>query len=193
MYLELMASILELQQSLMIDVNTEMTAEERAEMLDMVDTHVNIYSSGTVHTIQFLITQDKVAELIDELFVAMLSELQDLGDQETLNNIKTSMKAAFKAFNFDFRIILEGELEGAKTLTKIEMMITGDFSGFTMSLDEEQSGGFPVLMKLTVKLNKLGFTLDFNADPLTLPSDTELEGFELVEYPPFAGIMDGLM
>lgn len=90
-------------------------------------------------------------------------------------------------------IELKGELEGTKTLTKIEMMITGDFSGFTMSLDEEQSGGFPVLMKLTMKLNKLGFTLDFNADPLTLPSDTELEGFELVEYPPFAGIMDGLM
>lgn len=192
MYLELMASILELQQSLMIDVNAEMTAEERAQMLDMVDTHVNIYSSGTVHTIQFLITQDKVAELIDELFVAMTTELQDLGDQETLNNIKTSMKAAFKAFNFDFRIILEGELEGTKTLTKIEMMITGDFSGFTMSLDEEQSGGFPVLMKLTVKLNKLGFTLDFNADPLTLPSDTELEGFELVEKPPFVDMIDGI-
>lgn len=47
------------------------------------------------------------------------------------------MKVVFKVFNFDFRIILEGELEGIKILIKIEMMIIGDFSGFIMSLDEE--------------------------------------------------------
>lgn len=48
-------------------------------------------------------------------------------------------------------------------------------------------------MKLIVKLNKLGFILDFNVDLLILLSDIEFEGFEFVEYLLFVGIMDGLM
>ena len=193
MYLELIASILELQQNLMLDVHTEMTLEARTEMLAMLDTHVSIYSSGEVHTIQFLITQDKVADLIDELFDAMLSELSSLADLETINSVKDSVKAAFKGFNFDFRIILDGPLEGSKTLSKIELMISGIFSGFTMDLTKVEGSEFPLMMKMTVKLNKLGFTLDFNADAITLPSDAELELFELVEHTTFEGLLDGLL
>ncbi len=191
MYVGLMESMLELQSMLLVDLDVEMTEAEMEEMYDMMDTYVSIYSDGNTHTIRLLVTTEMIDELINELFDSMLAEIGEFGDVEMINSIKASITSAFKAFNIDFRIILKGELEGEKTLSRIELLITGDFSGFTIDMAEFDESSFPVLVQMTVKLNRLGFTLDFDADPIALPTEAELDSFTLVEVLSFTDIFEG--
>jgi len=191
MYIGLMESMLELQSMLLIDLNVEMTEAELQEMYDMMDTYVSIYSAGNTHTIRLLVTTEMIDELINGLFDSIVEEIGEFGDVEMINSIKGSVTSAFKAFNIDFRIVLKGELEGEKNLSRIELLITGDFSGFTIDMAEFGEGAFPVLVQMTVKLNRLGFTLDFDAEPITLPTEAELDSFTLVEVLSFADIFEG--
>lgn len=191
MYVGLMESMLELQSMLLVDLDVEMTETELQEMYNMMDTYVSIYSEGTTHTIRLLVTTEMVDALIDELFDSIVEEMGEFGDVEMLNSIKTSVTTAFKSFNIDFRIVLKGELEGDKHLSRIELLITGDFSGFTIDMAEFGEGALPVLVQMTVKLNRLGFTLDFDAEPITLPTETELDSFTLVEVLSFTDIFEG--
>src|SRR5690554_1980188 len=192
MYLELMASMVELQEMLMVDFDAEMTEAEKDDMLDMLDTHVSIYSNGNEHTIQFLVNTQMIDDVINQLFESIETELGEFGDMENFDIVKASFIAAFKSFNFDFRIILDGELEGAKTLNRIEMLITGEFSGFSLNMAEIDENSIPMVIEMTVKLNRLGFTLDFNADDLTLPTESELAEFTLVDTPSFGDVLDGM-
>lgn len=192
MYLELMASMVELQEMLMVDFDAEMTEAEKDDMLDMLDTHVSIYSNGNEHTIQFLVNTQMIDDVINQLFESIETELGEFGDMENFDTVKASIIAAFKSFNFDFRIILDGELEGAKTLSRIEMLITGEFSGFSLNMAEIDENSIPMVIEMTVKLNRLGFTLDFNADDLTLPTESELAEFTLVDTPSFGDVLDGM-
>lgn len=192
MYLELMASMVELQEMLMVDFDAEMTEAEKDDMLDMLDTHVSIYSNGNEHTIQFLVNTQMIDDVINQLFESIETELGEFGDMENFDTVKASFIAAFKSFNFDFRIILDGELEGAKTLSRIEMLITGEFSGFSLNMAEIDENSIPMVIEMTVKLNRLGFTLDFNADDLTLPTESELAEFTLVDTPSFGDVLDGM-
>ncbi len=192
MYLELMASMVELQEMLMVDFDAEMTEAEKDDMLDMLDTHVSIYSNGNEHTIQFLVNTQMIDDVINQLFESIETELGEFSDMENFDTVKTSIIAAFKSFNFDFRIILDGELEGAKTLSRIEMLITGEFSGFSLNMAEVDENSIPMIIEMTVKLNRLGFTLDFNADDLTLPTESELAEFTLVDTPSFGDVLDGM-
>ncbi|MFA7417190.1 MAG: hypothetical protein WCZ19_01480 [Acholeplasma sp.] len=192
MYLELMASMVELQEMLRVDFDAEMTEAEKDDMLDMLDTHVSIYSNGNEHTIQFLVNTQMIDDVINQLFESIETELGEFSDMENFDTVKTSIIAAFKSFNFDFRIILDGELEGAKTLSRIEMLITGEFSGFSLNMAEVDENSIPMIIEMTVKLNRLGFTLDFNADDLTLPTESELAEFALVDTPSFGDVFDGM-
>ena len=192
MYTQLMESILAVQESITFESDLDLTEEEKAEVLEAIDSYVNIYSSGTTHTVQLLITTQKVSELIDQLFDTLEAELTEMTDLSNLATLKTSIKAAFKSFNFDFRIILEGELDGVKKLSKVEMIISGEFSGFTLNAADFGETEIPMLIQLTVKLERFGFTLDFDADKLTLPTDSELETFTLVEEPSFTDIFSGI-
>jgi len=191
MYVGLMESMLELQSMLLVDLDVEMTEAELQEMYEAMDTYVSIYSSGNIHTIRLLVTTEMIDELINELFDSIAGEFGEFGDVEMINSIKSSVTSAFKAFNVDFRIILKGELEGQKHLSRIELLITGDFSGFTIDMADFGEGSFPVLVQMTVKLNRLGFTLNFDSNPMTLPSEAELDSFTLVEVLSFADIFEG--
>jgi hypothetical protein len=191
MYVGLMESMLELQSMLLVDLDVEMTEKELQEMYEMMDTYVSIYSAGNTHTIRLLVTTEMIDELINGLFDTIVEEIGEFGDVEMINSIKGSVTSAFKAFNIDFRIVLKGELEGEKNLSRIELLITGDFSGFTIDMAEFGEGVFPVLVRMTVKLNRLGFTLDFDAEPITLPTEAELDSFTLVDVLSFTDIFEG--
>lgn len=191
MYVGLMESMLELQSMLLVDLDVEMTEAEMDEMFDMMDTYVSIYSDGNTHTIRLLVTTEMIDELINELFNSIVEEMGEFTDLEMINSVQASVASAFKAFNVDFRIILKGELEGEKNLSRIELLITGDFSGFTIDMADFGESAFPVLVQMTVKLNRLGFTLDFDAEEITLPTEAELDSFTLVEILSFSDIFEG--
>ncbi|WP_025725415.1 hypothetical protein [Acholeplasma granularum] len=180
-YQEIIQKLDEFQSMLEVDINLEMTPDERTKALEALDNYVSIYSEGTTHTVRFLITTQMVSDLIDQTFDMLILELEDGLTLEKATALKTTIKQAIKSFDFDFRIVLKGELEGQKQISQIMLMVKGDFSGFTLDMKDFDEMSLPVVLNVTVKLNKLGFILDYDADKLTLPTAEELNDFTEVE------------
>jgi|GEM_PF-2175693 len=189
MHQELMMMLEELQTSLTTSVGLDLTEAERDDLYDYLEKYVSIYSENNTHTLRINITSQMVNDLMDEVFESIESELP-AEELEAFSQVKTAVLSALKSFDFDFRIILEGELEGEKAIKRMEFMVTGEFRGFTLDTADFNEESMPMVIELTVKLNKFGFNIDFDADSLELPAQAELDTFEVVEEPSFSNVFN---
>src|SRR5690606_34570177 len=119
------------QASLTTSVGLDLTEEERDDLYNYLDKYVSIYSENNTHTLRINITSQMVNDFMDEVFESIESELP-AEELEAFSQVKTAVLSALKSFDFDFRIILEGELEGEKAIKRMEFMVTGEFRGFTL-------------------------------------------------------------
>ena len=190
LYLEIESMLNEMKTMLQTDLSLDEMTEMDEEMVDFIDEMVSVYSEGTTHTIRIHLTKEMINEMIDLVF----ESYTDIGsmDLQQLLEIKDTVKNALQSFDLDFRIEVVGEALGTKTLSKILFNISGKFQGFSLDMSEMGEDVMPVVLQFGIDIQRFGFIIDLDADLIELPTNDELETFEVVEVPSFAEIFENM-
>ncbi|CDR30337.1 Uncharacterised protein [Acholeplasma oculi] len=190
LYLEIESMLNEMRTMLQTDLSLDEMTEMDEEMVDFIDEMVSVYSGGTTHTIRIHLTKEMINEMIDLVF----ESYTDIGsmDLQQLLEIKDTVKNALQSFDLDFRIEVVGEALGTKTLSKILFNISGKFQGFSLDMSEMGEDVMPVVLQFGIDIQRFGFIIDLDADLIELPTNDELETFEVVEVPSFAEIFENM-
>ncbi len=157
------------------------TEIELSEALQELNDMVTVYQSGDVYTIRFYITKAMVDSLIDKAFTELLLLAEEANEAAIaeMENLRDLIKTSFKSFEFDYRI----EVEDQK-ITRILFFVSGEFTGFQLNQPDDSGH-----LKLDIKIERLGFVIDFNANQPTLPTSAYLADFEPVTTPSIFGAM----
>lgn len=190
LYLEIKSMLDEMKTMLEMDLTLDEMTEMDEEMVTFIDEMVTVYSEGTTHTIRLHLTKEMMNEMIDLAFESYVEYAAT--NLEQMSEIKQTIKNALQSFDLDFRIEVVGEALGTKTLSKILFNVSGKFQGFTLDMSQMGEDMLPVVVQFGIDISRFGFIIDFDADLIELPTEDELDNFEVVEVPSFVEIFEGM-
>ncbi len=158
---------------------------EFEEMLEDLNNLVTIYKKGDVHIIELKIDVDKLLTAIDET-LGMFIGVEEGEVSVIFTEMMDLLTEHLKTFDFEVKI----EVHNNK-VTKLGFDFKMELTNIEYSYEDDD---FDVLNQVNfsakVKIDRLGFLIDFNPKAPSYPSQDDLNNYELVDEPSFGDLFN---